>query len=182
MADQSGLEDPYTERDAFADILKWSADLHNWQRDALRRLMTVGELTPACMQECAELCLDANKPCDPLTSEHVVTGAPDGEPVSLVSISRLTGINALAGDQTLELAPNGLTIVYGDNGTGKSGYVRVLKHACRTRDTERPILRDVEDVKAKAGEAELSLRAGPGRRIVFAVITRPPPPRARIPG
>jgi len=45
-------------------------------------------------------------------------------------------VNALADDQFLHFAASGLTIVYGDNGAGKSGYGRVLKHACRARDQE----------------------------------------------
>ena len=45
------------------------------------------------------------------------------------------GVNALAEDQTLKFAP-GLTIVYGDNGAGKTGYIRILKQACRARGQE----------------------------------------------
>lgn len=45
-------------------------------------------------------------------------------------------MNALAEDQTLKFAP-GLTVVYGDNGAGKTGYIRILKSACRARGQER---------------------------------------------
>ena len=46
-----------------------------------------------------------------------------------------TGVNALAPEQTIHFGP-GLTIVYGDNAAGKSGYTRVLKRACRARGAE----------------------------------------------
>jgi energy-coupling factor transporter ATP-binding protein EcfA2 len=36
------------------------------------------------------------------------------------------GVNALTGNQIIEFSPN-LTIIYGTNGSGKSGYVRLLK-------------------------------------------------------
>jgi predicted ATPase len=46
-----------------------------------------------------------------------------------VALRELIGVNALASDQRLSFGTPGLTIVYGDNGSGKSGYARVLKAA-----------------------------------------------------
>ena len=45
-------------------------------------------------------------------------------------------MNALAEGQTLRFAPN-LTVVYGDNAAGKTGYIRILKSACRARGQEK---------------------------------------------
>ena len=53
----------------------------------------------------------------------------------------------------ISFAATGLTIVYGDNGSGKSGFVRILKSACRSRDDKTSILPDVnaaEDVPQSA--------------------------------
>ena len=36
----------------------------------------------------------------------------------------------------LRFGPN-LTVVYGDNAAGKTGYIRILKSACRGRGPER---------------------------------------------
>jgi len=33
----------------------------------------------------------------------------------------------------LSFEPTGITVIYGDNGVGKSGYARILKRACRAR-------------------------------------------------
>ena len=55
--------------------------------------------------------------------------------VLLVAIFHHSGVNALAEDQTLNFA-SGLTVVYGDNGAGKTGYIRILKSACRARGQE----------------------------------------------
>ena len=38
-------------------------------------------------------------------------------------------------DQTLRFSPR-LTVVYGDNAAGKTGYIRILKRACRARGQE----------------------------------------------
>jgi DNA repair ATPase RecN len=121
------------------EILTWSADRPAWERDALRRLVMNGELSDDDIRALTEICkgehgLAEKKEVSPLSKEH----SPDREgaaAVSLESIFHHTGVNALAEDQTLKFAP-GLTIVYGDNGAGKTGYIRILKQACRARGQE----------------------------------------------
>jgi energy-coupling factor transporter ATP-binding protein EcfA2 len=46
-------------------------------------------------------------------------------------------VDRLVPNQSLKFIPKGITIVYGDNGSGKSGYCRILKQLCRARQ-ERP--------------------------------------------
>jgi len=52
--------------------------------------------------------------------------------VRLDAICDVTGVNALAVGQRLEFHPQ-LTAIYGENGSGKSGYARVLGSAGFTR-------------------------------------------------
>jgi energy-coupling factor transporter ATP-binding protein EcfA2 len=61
------------------------------------------------------------------------------EVVELRQLSQLKGVNALAADQTIEFDPC-LTILFGRNGSGKTGYSRVLKRlaAVRTAETILP--------------------------------------------
>jgi len=54
--------------------------------------------------------------------------------LSLKSISNLIGINALSPRKPLKFGEGPITIVYGQNGSGKSGYVRLLKHACGAKN------------------------------------------------
>jgi hypothetical protein len=54
----------------------------------------------------------------------------------LVSVGELVGVGMVAIDQTLRFGPTGLTIVYGQNASGKSSYVRSLKVLARTVDTD----------------------------------------------
>ncbi|QEC77392.1 AAA family ATPase [Mucilaginibacter ginsenosidivorax] len=46
--------------------------------------------------------------------------------VKISRLSEVTGVNRLAKDQTIGFSPN-LTVIYGENGTGKTGYSRILK-------------------------------------------------------
>ncbi|MGE0132405.1 MAG: AAA family ATPase [Blastocatellales bacterium] len=122
------------------EILQWSQDRPAWQREALRRLVLNDELSDEDINALSEICksghgLAEQRDTVPLAKEHV----PDqtaGAPVSLVSIFHHRGVNALAEDQTLKFGP-GLTVVYGDNGAGKTGYIRILKSACRARGPEK---------------------------------------------
>jgi len=122
------------------EILEWSQARPLWQRDALRRLVLSGELTDEDISSLTEICKSAHglaeqQETDPLTKVHMPDRTASAFPVSLVSIFHHRGVNALAEDQTLKFAP-GLTVVYGDNGAGKTGYIRILKGACRARGQE----------------------------------------------
>jgi hypothetical protein len=119
------------------EILEWSTDRPAWQRDALRRLVLDGELSDTDIEELTEICksgygLAEARGSAPLLREHVPEKAVATAAVSLVSIFHHRGVNALAEDQTLKFN-GGLTVVYGDNGAGKTGYIRILKTACRAR-------------------------------------------------
>jgi energy-coupling factor transporter ATP-binding protein EcfA2 len=122
------------------EILEWSQDRPKWQRDALRRLMLSGELSNEDVVSLTEICKSAyglaeQQEPDPLAKEHMPDRMAGAAPVSLVSIYHHRGVNALAENQTLNFASS-LTVVYGDNGAGKTGYIRILKSACRARGQE----------------------------------------------
>lgn len=55
--------------------------------------------------------------------------------LSLKGIGNVQGVNALSDAAAMEFSPN-LTIVYGDNGSGKSGYTRLLKRAFYSKAPE----------------------------------------------
>ncbi|TXH19930.1 MAG: hypothetical protein E6R00_01085 [Gammaproteobacteria bacterium] len=121
-----------TEAEALANILAWSVDSPGWQRDALRRLATQAALEPAEIDELASIC-KFDKPAVPLEAEHLRGPNRDQGEVYLRQVHGVRHVNALAPDQKLTLHRVGLTIIYGDNGSGKSGYARILKKVCRAR-------------------------------------------------
>ena len=115
------------------EILEWSQGRPAWQRDALRHLVLHGELLENDIHELVEICkaehgLAVPQGAFPLTKAHVPEQSGIAAPVSLTSIFHHRGVNALAEDQTLKFSPN-LTVVYGDNAAGKTGYIRILKSA-----------------------------------------------------
>jgi hypothetical protein len=128
--------------DILKDILVWSRGQPAWQRDALRRLFTTGTLAASDLDDLADLCKAAHGLSSPRISQPLgeddlaISGGLQAEPVSLVSITHHRGVNALADEQTLSFGPK-LTIVFGENAAGKSGYTRILKRACRSRSAEK---------------------------------------------
>ncbi len=122
------------------EILDWSTERPAWQRDGLRRLVSLGEVKESDIQELARFCksshglAEATEP-ELLTAAHLPKVRADSTPVALISLIHHSGVNALASDQTVKFGP-ALTVVYGANAAGKSGYTRILKRACRARGAE----------------------------------------------
>lgn len=137
---------------AIHEILKWSIDRPEWQRDALRRIVIKGFIDETDIGELHQLCCSKHNPeminstplkVSPLDKSHIPSEPDSQASVTLVSIGELQGVNRLPPEQSIPFGPAlGLTIIYGDNGTGKSGYARVIKKACRTRGVSPEILSD----------------------------------------
>jgi energy-coupling factor transporter ATP-binding protein EcfA2 len=125
-------------------ILDWSQERPEWQRDALRRIVQAQKLTDTDISELAALCKrgrtaepsESDPKSDPFGAGHLPANPGAGASVSLTAIKNVSAVNNLAPAQTLSFAPAGITVVYGDNGAGKSGYARLLKRACRARHSE----------------------------------------------
>ena len=122
------------------EILTWSRRRPLWQRDALRRLVLTDELHDHDIDELAEICksthgIVAKPDIIPLAEIHLQHQGSGAARVNVHSIHHLSGVNALAQNQQLSFG-NGLTVVYGENAAGKSGYIRILKSAFRSRGAD----------------------------------------------
>lgn len=130
---------------ALHEILAWSADRPAWQQDALRRIITQGTIDDSDLIELHRLCLQKHKAdtaeapaivAVPLAAGHLPPAPGSEASVTLASIAKLQQVNRLPSDQILTFgASPALTVIFGENGSGKSGYARVIKKACRTRGT-----------------------------------------------
>ncbi|WP_198520107.1 AAA family ATPase [Lacinutrix sp. Bg11-31] len=69
---------------------------------------------------------------------------PIAKEVSLTKLSEIKGVNRLAEDQEMVFSPN-ITVVYGNNGVGKTGYSRVLKAQGYSFDNNINILSNVHN-------------------------------------
>lgn len=126
--------------DPLVQILAWSLKQPDWQRDALRRLFTGGALSATDLDELLAICKAKHGLCEPrlvmpLSKEHLAISGGDAYPVTLSKLTHHRGVNALAPEQAVSFGPH-LTIIYGQNAAGKSGYSRILRRACRARFSE----------------------------------------------
>lgn len=153
------------------DIEAWSEKLSPWRQDALRRLAISDQLTDndfsdlmSMIKDEAGFKLETPAPAAiPFTKSHF--GGGNQTPVTLKKISNVQNVNRLAANAELEFCPNALTVIYGRNGSGKSGFVRILRTACRTR-VENPaklkVLSDVYGGGTEPQSADIIIDAGKG--------------------
>jgi energy-coupling factor transporter ATP-binding protein EcfA2 len=128
------------------EILKWAKSLPQWQSDAISRLLAKQTLTTDDLDDMFALLKAAHGIPDPrgripkpLTADQIPAPVQDSTHVVLLAMKNMINVNAIAENQRLPFDSAGLTVIYGDNGSGKSGYSRVLKQACRARDQIEPI-------------------------------------------
>ena len=122
-----------SEAQALADIIAWSKYCPKWQRDALRRICTKDALEDWDLDELTALCKSKGKGSIALATEHIPDADAATAVVNLNAIHNTENINALKPGERLTFDKVGLTVVYGDNGSGKSGYARILRKICRAR-------------------------------------------------
>jgi energy-coupling factor transporter ATP-binding protein EcfA2 len=142
------------------EVLVWAKGLAPWQSDAVGRLFTKEALTAEDLDDLYALLKAEHgipdpkgRTASPLADDKIPAGAQPNVHVELLAMKNLANVNAIAENQRLQFGPNGLTVIYGDNGSGKSGYSRVLKKACRARDQSEQILPNANALPGKAGLA-----------------------------
>ena len=133
-------------------LLGWSKDaLYLWQHEALRRILAKGTLSEQDKTDIYERAqfdhgfapAPPNLPNLLLTEADLPSGPAQANRIWLTGIKDLENVNALKAKQRLVVGKQ-LTLVYGENGSGKSGYARVLKKTARC--TEKAIELILPDV------------------------------------
>ena len=143
------------------EILVWTQGLSAWQSDAVARLLAKQTLTAEDQDDLFALLKAAHGIPDPkdrspkpLTADQIPAPVKATMHVELHAIKNMRHVNAIAENQHLPFSATGMTVIYGDNGSGKSGYSRVLKRACRARDQMEAIHPNANLPAGKAGAAE----------------------------
>ncbi|HFH4341375.1 hypothetical protein MKK05_14135 [Pseudomonas aeruginosa] len=118
------------------EIIVWTSGLRPWQQEALRRIFAQPELTQGDIETILQMVREQESEGATGTrtfTQEDVPGVGSGATVRLAGVSGLDQINGFPSGRAFDLVPEGLTIFFGHNGAGKSGYARVFKNACKAR-------------------------------------------------
>lgn len=122
-------------------LIDWANQQDGWVRAIVGEVVsTRRELSPASLEAVKARYLAEKQLADEHGSEVPPLGdsrdaADAGEALRLVALSECSGVNALAEDQEIAFNPR-MTVLFGENATGKTGYVRVLKRLANVRSAE----------------------------------------------
>jgi len=177
---------------AYEELLEWSGDRSEWQQDALRRLAVEGQLTPDDFNEIRKqiehacgLSIEPEVESVPLNPSHLNDGQNEAQPKTvLASLGPIENVDRLTkGQPPLNFIVNGVTLIYGANASGKSGYCRIAKQLCRSQSPVE-LRGDVYDAPADPAKITLAYREGdstnPKTEMVWENGTTPPLPLSRL--
>lgn len=130
-----------------SQITEWLSQRPKWIQVAAKRILEFNDINETYIHELVSLCKQETDNCFPEIDYSLPVNSfipCDSEEIRLRSISDVSGVNRLAPKKPLNFGDNNITIIYGHNGSGKTGYVRLLKHICGARDCIRgKLLADV---------------------------------------
>ncbi|MGP5269698.1 AAA family ATPase [Corynebacterium variabile] len=143
------------------DILEWSKRRPAWERNLLKRIARGETIDGAYISSVAKAIIDENVQLETpeLLASDLPAGATEAASVQLLSIGQLKFVNALLDDQSLTFGATGVTVIYGDNGSGKSGYARLVKDVVGARHHEE-ILPNAFRSSTGAQSAQVSYALG----------------------
>lgn len=138
----------------------WVQSLPPWQSDLLRRLTTIEDVTTDAIDDAVNMVLTAfGIPTRSATAPAplpALVGTSARRASQILAMSDFVAVGAVEAGQRLDFGPKGLSIVFGETGSGKSSYARVLRKACRSSAKPIEILPNV----LKSGTAPSTARAG----------------------
>ena len=147
MSEETELEVETYDLDPRISLVQWANQNDEWVQRIVRHILNSdGEMTPEEQSLTYQLLLEEKGfkervlPTEPVT---VVSNQAleKPEPLNLARISNVKGVNALVENAQIEFTP-GLTLLFGENGTGKTGYARILKCLAGSRSADE-ILSDI---------------------------------------
>ncbi len=137
---------------AYQQFMEWLKKQPAWLQDATWRIFNGKKIDNVQIGKYADMCIAQMKgdKVEPKCIDESVFSTSDIRPVmSVKSISEIVGVNALSDEAGLEFAEKGVSVVYGLNGAGKSGYMRIFKQVSTNPYSETiqtNVFKKVDDV------------------------------------
>jgi hypothetical protein len=140
----------------YDELIEWAESRPWWQQEALARLASGGNVGPGDHASIADSLLGPSP--TPPPGGWLAAVRPPAEStedqVKLLAVRDVKNVNRLRHAERLTFGIDGVTVVFGYNGSGKSGYARLVKKMVRTRHRE-DILPDVFGAQQQSLEGYL---------------------------
>ena len=116
-------------------IEAWLNERSDWLRRAASEYLEnrrapndaeIAALADHCLLEAQAMLGEASKTID----DGAIEAVPAGGEIRLKSVGHVLGVNALISNAVLNVDTANLTVIYGTNGSGKTGYARLIKELC----------------------------------------------------
>lgn len=140
------------------DIANWLNERPTWMKITAAQILSGGEIDEAFLEFLVSGLLakeDFSPPTD-FSYKDLPNSSGAGARVELSGISDVINVNALAADAGLTFGDSGLTVIYGDNGSGKSGFARIIKYAVGARHIQEVLPNAFEPSASTAQRAMIS--------------------------
>ncbi|AGL84185.1 AAA family ATPase [Pseudomonas protegens] len=165
VPDLNGLDAPVAD-----DFEIWLGERSRWLQTAAKNLIeTKKPPTDDQITELARLCMVESKKEEDLGFGTVSAGslalAASRPTIRIDGISEVHGLNAIKSGAALPIGPSNITVFYGQNGSGKSGYARLLKQACGSRSKDE-IHPNVFIEEPEACRANFQVSAGEKKGVI----------------
>lgn len=135
-----------TSKKEIVDFLwEWADTQGDWSKLLINKIVTSeSDLSSSERQTIFEYFLQSINLHTGLPTLAIVkpTYTPTSKKIELESLSNITGVNRLAKNQVINFSKN-LSVIFGENGTGKTGYGRILKTLGFSYDSNNKILCNV---------------------------------------
>src|SRR5690606_24865339 len=114
-----------------AELKKWLKKQNPWLQDAAENFLRNGNVSDVDIEHFVSI-IKSSDVTDATedSEESELVPAADECVVRLISLGPVRGVDAMKPRRPLELSSHDLSVIYGHNGSGKSGYTRIIKRAC----------------------------------------------------
>jgi len=155
------------------ELRSWAATLPYWEQAALEKIVKGAQFTESDYDELLRYLLEDEGLVKPIEQRPELqfpikddTLESSSGQIKLLRIFNMQDVNALVSGQILTFGPE-LTTIYGANGSGKSGYARILGCAGFTRGDE-DVLPDIRKLSYTTAipSADIEISDGTSHKII----------------
>jgi energy-coupling factor transporter ATP-binding protein EcfA2 len=171
-----GGDAPQADATIWDELNAWGQVLPDWQRFIVSHAVRDGQLSDERVEEAYRLFVrekeldNGNEDLPEIPASVTGRASAVVSPLILRELRSLKCVNAIPESACINFDPK-LTVIYGQNGAGKSGFARVLSSACFSRSSPQ-IIANIYDENASDSPASAEFvieEAGESGEVQFAV-------------